>query len=187
MKRGLILQRKSKKGAVELSMTTIIIVVIGITILTLGLRWIYSIFGGLEKQQAELERLTQDQIIQIIGGSNEAINIATSVVDNIKRGDIYNLRVIMNNKYPETHTFKYDVHVENTPGNFDRQQVLSHLTWHRDAISNLASGEGFQDFISINTQDLPIGQYNLRIVLQCVDCTPPREESQPIIFGVVLK
>ena len=30
----------SKKGAIELSMTTIIVIVIGITLLTLGLTWV---------------------------------------------------------------------------------------------------------------------------------------------------
>ena len=31
---------KQKRGAIELSITTIVVVVIGITLLTLGLRWI---------------------------------------------------------------------------------------------------------------------------------------------------
>ena len=31
----------NKKGAIELSMTTIIVVVIGITLLSLGLMWVY--------------------------------------------------------------------------------------------------------------------------------------------------
>jgi len=179
-------EKRSKKGAVELSMTTIIIVVIGVTILTLGLRWIYSIFGGLEKQQAELERLTQDQIVEILGGSDEAINIPASVIDNIERGDTYNLQVIVRNKYPETHIFKYDIIIQTTPGNFDAQTVRSHLTWHNQQI-NLPSGEGFKDFISINTEDLPVGQYNVRIILTCMDCTPIKEESVPVIFEVALK
>ena len=33
---------QEKRGAIELSVTTIVIVVIGITLLTLGLRWITS-------------------------------------------------------------------------------------------------------------------------------------------------
>ena len=179
-------KKRSKKGAIELSMTTIIIVVIGVTILTLGLRWIYSIFGGLEKQQHELERLTQDQIVQLIGGSNEAISVATSALSSIVRGEIYNLRVVMRNKYSENHNFRYDVKVEGAPGGFDMEQVKSKLTWYDQDIS-LASGDGFKDFISIDTSGLAIGQYRFRIVLTCLDCTPQKAEEQPVIFQVTLK
>ena len=186
MKRHSEEKRVFKKGAIELSMTTIIIVVIGVTILTLGLRWIYSIFGGLEKQQHELERLTQDQIIQIMGGRDEAINVATSVIKNINRGDTYNLYIEMRNKYPETHNFKYDVRVENTPGSFSADLIKNKLTWYDEEI-NLPSGEGFRDFISINTDGMAIGQYKMRIVLTCIDCTPQKIEDQPIIFEVTLK
>ncbi|MBS3172206.1 hypothetical protein J4438_01320 [Candidatus Woesearchaeota archaeon] len=39
---------KSKKGAIELSMTAIIVIVLGITLLTLGLVWVRGIFENLE-------------------------------------------------------------------------------------------------------------------------------------------
>ena len=39
---------KNKRGAIELSVTTIIIVVIGITLLILGLTWVRGIFSNLE-------------------------------------------------------------------------------------------------------------------------------------------
>ena len=38
-----------KKGAIELSMTTIIVVVIGITMLTLGLAWIKDTFSNIDE------------------------------------------------------------------------------------------------------------------------------------------
>jgi len=37
----------SKKGAIELSMTTIIVIVIGITLLKLGLTWVRGVFNDL--------------------------------------------------------------------------------------------------------------------------------------------
>jgi hypothetical protein len=180
-----IIKKESKKGAIELSMTTIIIVVIGITLLTLGLRWIYGVFGGLTEQTQELERLTQDQIITILDGSGEVINVATSVIDNIERGDTYNLQVIMRNELPEYHGFIYDVVVEDTPGNFDPQTVTQQLRWYTQTI-DLDSGEGFKDFISIDTKNFPIGQYRARVTLTCTDCTPTYQKTQPIIFEVIL-
>lgn len=47
----------NKKGAIELSMTTIIVIVIGVTLLTLGLTWVKDIFnkGGALGDEAFLE------------------------------------------------------------------------------------------------------------------------------------
>ncbi|MBI2670582.1 hypothetical protein HYX18_01200 [Candidatus Woesearchaeota archaeon] len=39
----------NKRGAVELSMTTIIVIVIGVTLLSLGLVWIRNTFGGVNE------------------------------------------------------------------------------------------------------------------------------------------
>ncbi len=186
MKRHSREKRNSKKGAIELSMTTIIIVVIGVTILTLGLRWIYNIFGGLEEQQQELERLTKDQITEILGGSDDAINVPTSVIDGIKKGESYNLRLAARNKYPEAHRFKYDITIENAPENFSLETVLSNVLWTTSELQ-LDSGEGFKDFVIIKTSNLPLGTYKMRITLSCLDCTPMQSDSVPVIFEIVLK
>ncbi len=45
---------KSKEGAIELSMTTIIVIVLGITLLVLGSTWVYQLFG-------KVSTLTEDQ------------------------------------------------------------------------------------------------------------------------------
>tara|TARA_Y100000034_G_scaffold26632_1_gene31744 strand:- start:537 stop:1058 length:522 start_codon:yes stop_codon:yes gene_type:complete len=39
---------KNKKAAIELSMTTIIIIIVGVTLLSLGLMWINNIFGEVD-------------------------------------------------------------------------------------------------------------------------------------------
>lgn len=186
MKRQRREKRFYRKGAVELSMTTIIIVVIGVTILTLGLRWIYSIFGGLEEQQAELERLTRDQITEILGGSDEAINIPTSVIDGIKKGDSHDLNLVVRNKFPETHRFRYDVAIENTPSSITPAAVLANIVWTKREVT-INSGEGFKDFIIISTDGLPLGRYKMRVTLLCLDCTQQEVESDPVIFEVALK
>ena len=178
-------KKRLKKGAIELSMTTIIIVVIGVTILTLGLRWVYSIFGGLDVAHKELERLTQNEITELFEGSDEAISVATSVISNIKRGETYNLRVVMRNKHSESHKFNYDIIVEGVPGNINPEIVKNKLTWYKQEIE-LSSGGGFVDYISINTEGLSIGQYRLRVALACSDCIPPVKEFQPIIFEISL-
>ena len=61
------ISRKNKKGAIEMSITTIIVIVIGVTLLVLGLTWVRGLFGKLTKitestfSQAdiEIEKLSQ--------------------------------------------------------------------------------------------------------------------------------
>ncbi|MEW6063144.1 MAG: hypothetical protein AB1571_02125 [Nanoarchaeota archaeon] len=61
------ISRKNKKAAIEMSITTIIIIVIGVTLLVLGLTWVRGLFGKLTKitettfSQAdiEIEKLSQ--------------------------------------------------------------------------------------------------------------------------------
>jgi hypothetical protein len=67
-----------KKGAVELSMTTIIIIVIGITILSLGLVWIRSVFTDVGELSSGAFEQGQTQINEIFGKSKEAVALSPS-------------------------------------------------------------------------------------------------------------
>src|SRR3989344_788859 len=98
MKRHSPRLKKEKKGAIELSMTTIVVVVIGITILTLGLRWIYNIFGGLESQRQKLIEATEEQIRETFGKSNDPFNLLTSAV-SVKQGSFYDLGAGIKNTF----------------------------------------------------------------------------------------
>ncbi|HLC72041.1 MAG TPA: hypothetical protein VJH37_00500 [Candidatus Nanoarchaeia archaeon] len=168
-----------KKGAIELSMNTIIIVVIGITILTLGLRWIYGIFGGLTEQSDKIKTLSEDQITALFGASDKAVNIPTSIV-RAQQGKEYNLRIMMRNIEQSQHTFKYAVIAEE--GNVPAASVR----WYNKEIK-LTSGQGFEDIITFNTKNYALGTYRFRVMLTCSDCTPIQEESAPVILEVVTK
>ncbi len=90
---------KSKKGAIELSMTTIIVIVIGITLLTLGITWVKNSIGDVmdltdsafAMSDQELENLFSDStdLLKIVPGTLEM-----SMDDNALVGVIfYNLEV----------------------------------------------------------------------------------------------
>ncbi len=171
-------RRTKKRGAIELSMNTIIIVVIGITILTLGLRWIYSVFGGLTEQSDQIKTISEDQIREIFRDSGEPINIPTSIA-SVAQGKNYNMRVLMRNIYPAAHKFRYVVDAESTipPGS---------VTWSKGDIP-LSSGQGFEDIITFDARKYALGTYRFRVKLTCLDCTPPEEDSAPIVLEVTTK
>lgn len=173
-----------KRGAVELSMTTVIVVVLGITLLTLGLRWIYSIFGGLGSQQEQLQKLTEEQIIELFGGSTSAINMP-QMLASVEQQKKINLRVLMRNVYEEPHTFRYEVVVDSVPSGV-QSLLANRLTWSRTQIP-LKSGEGFLDFITFDSRGLPLGTYRFRVKLHCLDCGVESEESLPVIIDVASK
>ena len=168
-----------KKGAIELSMNTIIIVVIGITILTLGLRWIYNIFGGLQEQSDKIKTLSEEQITALFGASDKAVNIPSSII-SVQQGKEYNLRVMMRNILPAPHAFKYTVALE------EGTAPVNSVRWYKKDIK-LNSGEGFEDIITFNTKGYALGTYRFRVNLMCNDCTPAEQESAPIILEVKAK
>jgi hypothetical protein len=168
-----------RKGAIELSMNTIIIVVIGITILTLGLRWIYGVFENLGTGTDQVNRLTEDQISALFGASDKAINIPTSIV-RVQQGKEYNLRIMMRNIQQAQHTFKYTVTLE------DGSAPVDSVRWYKKELK-LSSGQGFEDIITFNTKNYALGTYRFRVGLVCGDCAPAEEESAPVILEVVAK
>ncbi|HLD15710.1 MAG TPA: hypothetical protein VJB94_03990 [Candidatus Nanoarchaeia archaeon] len=172
----------NKRGALELSVNTIVVVVIGITLLTLGLKWIYNIFGGLTTQQQDLQRLSEDKISEIFGGSDEAINAPTRTF-RIEQGESYNLRITMRNILPETHSFQYKIESYQAPASVDKTKLNSQITYYKDKME-LKSGEGFQDIIIFNSRSLPLDAYTFRIILTCIDSGCDEEWSVPIVMDV---
>ena len=60
----------NKKGAIELSMTTIIVIVMGVTLLILGLIFVRGIFGGL----SDISKSTLGKAKSILGEGLEDVN-----------------------------------------------------------------------------------------------------------------
>ncbi len=62
---------QSKKGAIELSMTTIIVIVLGVTLLILGLAFVRGIFGKTEQLGLQAFDQAQKQIQQGMGATDK--------------------------------------------------------------------------------------------------------------------
>lgn len=76
---------KSKKGAIELSMTTIIVIVIGVTLLTLGILWVRGVIGnvsGLSDSAFE----DAERVLASGGDFQGAVNAPSQL--SLERGEI---------------------------------------------------------------------------------------------------
>ncbi len=177
--------RKNKRGAIELSITTIVVVVIGITILTLGLKWVFNIFGGLEQSRQKLSEATEQRIRETFGDSSQPINLLTSSAE-IAQNQYYDLAIGLKNTYGEQHSFKYIIEPTDIPAQLQASQVSSWLRWDKSTLS-LKSGELYTDTISIDPKDAPLGVYKLKVTLTCLDCGTPTEDAAPLTIRIVSK
>lgn len=99
---------KSKKGAIEMSMQTIIVVVIGITLLTLGLRFVYQTFGDISGQQKAVNEATQKQLRELFGESDDPVALISNSV-SIKQGETEDFVIGFNNIGNSQGNFAYKI------------------------------------------------------------------------------
>lgn len=85
-----------KRGALELSVSTIVIVVIGVTLLTLGLLFVTSIFTDIGGQQKQLTAFSDEKIREIFEGSEDYINIPATRI-KIKIGETETIDILIKN------------------------------------------------------------------------------------------
>ena len=86
-----------KRGAIELSITTIVVVVIGITLLVLGLIFVSGIFSDITEQQKKLGEYTDEQIRDIFEQSDQYLNLPTTDF-SVKMGETFNLDLVAKNQ-----------------------------------------------------------------------------------------
>jgi hypothetical protein len=176
--------QKRKKGAVELSINTIIIVVIGITLLTLGLKWITNLMEGTIEQTENLQKITESQIIELFENSEKSIS-SVSKQYSIKQGKtLSSLEVyIRNNVQPGgPYSFSYLIKPLTYPPSIPAEQILAQMSWYDQEIQ-MQSGEGYSDTVILNTKGLPIGTYKFETELICnsPNCYPTDPKYQFIV------
>lgn len=178
--------KSKKRGAIELSMTTIIVVIMGITLLTLGLRWVYNIYGDIERQRGQMSEAMEQQIRDMFGESDKPLNLLTTSI-SIEQGKSYDLGIaIRNTGNNDNQHFKYDVTVDQIPSNANVNSVKSWFIYSKNKEFTLNSGQIQTDLISINVPKTgaPLGTYRVTVKLIC------REDSnlnyeQPLIIRIV--
>jgi hypothetical protein len=176
---------ENKKGAMELSMNTIVIVVIGVIILTLGLSWIYGIFGDLEKQRTQIGESVEEQIRETFGESDDPLNLLSTTV-SIEQGKFKDVGIGIRNVLSESHVYKYDINVIDYPNSITEPQIMSWVSWDKGNIE-LTSGEIYTDTVSLDPRNAPLGLYKFKINLECVDAGCDSKDSVPLTVRIVTK
>ncbi|MEK6904068.1 MAG: hypothetical protein AABW87_00570 [Nanoarchaeota archaeon] len=161
---------QKKRGALDLSMNTIVVIVIGITILTLGLRWVFGVFGDIEESRRGVSEGMRQQIRETFGETDEAINMIPKTV-TLEQGEKFDVGLGIRNTLKEQHPFVYDIIIQDIPENADKNVVKNWFVSGAGTPINLDSGELQADIISIDVpkQNAPLGVYRISVTLKCTD------------------
>ncbi len=89
-------KRNSHKGAIELSMTTVIVIILGVTLLSLGLLFVRNIFGKVDILTSQAFEEANAGIAKLRGNIEHELSVTSSEV-TLKQGDTKVLGVLMAN------------------------------------------------------------------------------------------
>ena len=87
---------KDKKGALELSINTIVVIVIGVTLLTLGLVFVRGIFTKTSDLSEKAFQDANEQLDSLTSSVNEFLTVAPQIV-RVKAGEINGFSVLIKN------------------------------------------------------------------------------------------
>ncbi len=166
-----------KKGAIELSMTTIIVVVIGITLLVLGIKFVYDTFGGISEQQKGLREASDSMIKDLFGQSKDALKISPSTM-SVEQGDSGQVQVIARNTGSSTASIGYSLEVKSSPEEVTLSDVEGWFVWD-DSSYDLGSGKAVTDDVIIDVpDDAPLGSYKI-VMMPCkgTSCDPAEKAT----------
>lgn len=87
--------RRNKEGALELSIGTIVVIVIGMSMLILGLVLVRTIFSGSTKSINDLNEQVQNEILNLFGDNsgNLVIKLGSADTAKVKPGDRFNVAI----------------------------------------------------------------------------------------------
>ena len=103
--------KDNKRGAIELSMTTIIVIVIGVTLLILGLAWVRGLFSKIDIITADQLEAAKVEVSEKMSPSDKFYISGTSI--NVEPGKLKSINVGVQNigQQGATNEFRFEVEV----------------------------------------------------------------------------
>tara|TARA_Y100000310_G_scaffold289713_1_gene316319 strand:+ start:117 stop:644 length:528 start_codon:yes stop_codon:yes gene_type:complete len=154
-----------KKGAVELSMTTIIIIVIGITILSLGLVWIRSVFTDVGSLTEGAFERGEGEIAEIFGGTDEIVALSPGEI-GLEQGSSETASLMINHQ-GQSDGLPVQATVETIAASgVDTSKLVCAFSDTFGSESNsytLNSGQGVQLNLLVEDKGSALGNYGCKV------------------------
>ena len=121
----------NKKGAIEFSMTTIMVVIIGVTVLALGLTWIRGTFeqvGGITEGSLEAAET-------VVGEVAFSGKVSAPASINMKVDDIKKFKILVRNQKDAAAVFEVET---TSPGCISSTPSLGTISIEKDGIGEFS-------------------------------------------------
>ena len=175
----------TKKGAIELSMTTIIVIVLGVTLLILGFAFIKGIFANLEG----ISGTTFEKAETLLGGLENVDNFLTvsPTQINIEQGKDDVVKVIVANQ--ENNRASMSVALTAVSTDEDLDCILFHETASEDGRStstkSISSGQQVSYSLIIKDKGGDLRSSGCNIGATVTDGKTPADSSRQVFVRVV--
>jgi hypothetical protein len=172
----------SKKGAIELSMTTIIVIVIGVTLLSLGLFWIRGIFRDIDSLTSGAFDTAEGQIGALFQDIDSYLTISPDNID-VEQGKFKDVTVIIANLGMDDLSVRAEIKTNTDPRGIDCG--FDDTLKDESNLYNLASGE--QVDLGLIVLAKPGVTLGIKSCLVEVPNIPSGDRTDAVIVNVVKK
>ena len=101
---------RNTRGAIGLSIETLVIIIISLVILSAGITLIYQFISGAEEIKAQLDTKTQDELERLLVSQGKKVALPLHLA-TVSRGDSHIFGLGILNTYDTTENFKISIRV----------------------------------------------------------------------------
>jgi siroheme synthase len=176
-----------KKGAMELSIGTIVIIVLAMSMLILGLVLVRTIFTGAKYNVDTMSKKVEGEINKLFVEDKRAVLYLPNRIAEIKQGDPYGVAFGIQNVLA-TQTFKWKVEVDDSNIKKKCGSAVSEtkaeewVTTGREGSVAIATGQKYSDIMRFNIpegiiSDISTCIVRYQLIIEQDDKTPYQTES----------
>jgi len=169
-----------KKAAIELSMSTIVILVLAMSMLILGLVLIRTIFTGATGNVATMNEKVKGEISKLFEEDTRAVINLPNGLASMKQGEQFGVSFGIQNK-GQSQIFKWKVIIQDDNvkakcGTTD-DKVLKWITGGATGKAEIPSGQKYSDIIRFNLPEQAVNDISkciirFQLIIQNEDGTP---------------
>lgn len=148
---------KNKKAAIELSMSTIVILVLAMTMLILGIVLVNKIFGGATNNVDTMNQKVKDQISKLFAEDTKLVINLPNGIAKMTPGEDFGISFGVRNK-ASTQEFKWTVKINDEDikakcGISKEDTIMKWITGGRTGKTDIVSGDQYEDIIRFNVPE----------------------------------
>ena len=162
-----------KKGAIELSINTLVIIIISLVILAGGITLIYNFIGGAGSIKGTLDQRTESELERLLVNQGEKVALPLHVAE-VYRGESHVFGIGILNVKGKSEQFKIEAGIKKVVDEIDKditssvnkQNINKWLLYNTDPIT-IADGDHHKEPIEVNVPEESVpGQYIFSAVVK---------------------